>query len=175
MAFITLAMAVVLREKYAPTILEEKVRRLRKKTSNPNLRSKLDRGLSPRKAFRQAFVRPMKLLFLCHIIALLAMFMAVVYGYLYLMFTTITVVFQTQYGFSSGIVGLAFLSVGIGMFIGLAIFGALSDRIIEAKAAASTGELLPEYRLVFLLPGAIVIHIGLFIYGWTAEYKVSWL
>ena len=167
-------MVVVFRETYAPSILEKKVRRLRKEIDNTKLRSKLDRGLSPSKAFKQATVRPMKMLFLCPIITLLAMFLAVVYGYLYLMFATITIVFQTQYAFSSGIIGLTFLGVGIGMFI-VAIFGALSDRVLKAKAAASTGELLPEYRLVLLLPGAIVNPIGLFIYDWSAEYKVFWL
>ncbi len=33
----------------------------------------------------------------------------------------------------------------------------------------------PEYRLPLLPVGAIFIPVGLFIYGWPAEYKVHWI
>ena len=33
----------------------------------------------------------------------------------------------------------------------------------------------PEYRLPLLWPGAITVPLGLFLYGWTAQYKVHWI
>ena len=99
--------------------------------------------------------------------------MAVVYGYLYLLFTTLTQVFEGTYGFSSGTVGLTFLGIGIGMLGGLLAFGTISDKFVKKKAAE--GEMKPEYRLPPMIPGAFFIPAGLFIYGWTAEKHVHWI
>jgi len=47
--------------------------------------------------------------------------MAVVYGLLYLLFTTITGVFISSYGWSPEICGLAYMGVGLGFFLSLAL------------------------------------------------------
>jgi multidrug resistance protein len=44
-AFIGIAMAIFMRETFAPILLQKKVKRLRKETGNELLRSKLDAGL----------------------------------------------------------------------------------------------------------------------------------
>lgn len=99
--------------------------------------------------------------------------MAVVYGYLYLLFTTITEVFESIYRFSAGAVGLTYLGIGIGMLMGLFIFGAVSDRIVKNKSR--NGEMKPEYRLPPMVPGAFIIPVGLFLYGWTAAKHIHWI
>jgi MFS family permease len=104
---------------------------------------------------------------------ILSLMMAFTYGVLYLLFTTITAVFEGEYGFSGGIVGLTYLGIGIGMFLGLAFFGTMSDRGLKKKKAAGL-EMKPEHRLPLLIPGAFCVPIGLFIYGWTAKYHVFW-
>ena len=162
-----------LKETYSMAILEKKTRRLRKETSNRGLRSKLDQGLSPSKAFKRAIFRPFKLLLLTPICLILSLFTAVIYGYLYLVFTTLSEVFEKSYGFSTGMIGLCFLGIGVGIMVGLVGFSAMSDRMLKAKAA-ETGTMKPEYRLSLLLPGAACIPIGLLIYGWTAEKRVFW-
>lgn len=105
-----------------------------------------------------SFIRPMKMLFLSPIVLALSTFMAVVYGYLYLLFTTLTGVFEGTYHFSSGAVGLTYLGIGLGSILGLVLFGSVSDRIVKAKSAA--GEMKPEYRLPPMIPGAWAIPIG---------------
>ena len=122
---------LLLRESYAPVLLARKTARLIKETGNTDLKSKLDTGLTPREVFVRAIVRPMKLLVLSPIVLLLSLYMGVVYGYLYLLFTTFSVVFEQQYHFSSGSVGLSFLGIGIGSLIGLFITGTTSDRILK--------------------------------------------
>jgi len=47
--------------------------------------------------------------------------MSVVYGLLYLLFTTITGVFISSYGWSPEICGLAYTGVGLGFFLSLAV------------------------------------------------------
>lgn len=61
---VSIVALIVLRETYAPTILERKVKKLRKETGNMNLRSKLDLQLGPKELFIRAITRPTKLLFL---------------------------------------------------------------------------------------------------------------
>lgn len=102
------------KETHAPTIIALKVKRLQKETGNMNLRSKFDTGETPKAVFRRAIVRPTKMLCLSPIVFLLSLQMAIQYGYLYLLFTTFTFVFEDQYGFTSGQSGLVFLGMGVG-------------------------------------------------------------
>jgi MFS family permease len=164
-----------MRETYGPTLLARKTKRLQKETGNMALRSKLDLGLTPREVFLRAIVRPMKLMFLSPICALMSLYMAVVYGILYLLFTTFTFVFEDNYGFSEATVGLVYIGMGIGMLVGLALLGFSSDRLMKHLANKhNNGVLKPEYRLPPLMFGAPFIPAGLFLYGWTAQYDVHW-
>lgn len=162
-------------ESYAGVILERKARRLQKEIGNPHLRSALSTGKNPKEEFRTAIVRPLKMLFLSPIVFLMSLYVATVYGYLYLMFTTFPRVFQNQYGFSDSNVGLTYLGVGIGSFFGLALCGAVSDRLVATLTKRNGGSPKPEYRLPAMLLGALIVPIGLFLYGWTADKKVQWM
>ena len=104
----------------------------------------------------------------------MAIYAAFVYGVLYLLYTTFTFVFTEYYSFTSSNVGLTYLGSGIGMFIGLFIIGGASDRILKAKAAKYGGDLKPEYRLIVLMWTGWLVPVGLFIYGWTAYYRIQW-
>ena len=139
-----------------------------------NLRSALDTGRSPRDLFMFSIVRPTKMLFLSPIVFLLSLYVAVIYGYLYLLFTTISDVFETQYGFSQGSVGLSYLGIGIGSVIGLVTLGATSDRILK-RLSEKSGVKKPEYRLPAMIPGSFFVPVSLFMYGWTAYYKTPWI
>jgi predicted MFS family arabinose efflux permease len=63
----------------------------------------------------------------------------VVFCYLYLLFTTVTEVYETTYHFSQGATGLAFISIGVGALVGISGFGALSDRIQNLPIASNNG------------------------------------
>ncbi len=194
---------IFFRETYPPVLLERKAKRLRKETGNPNLRSKLASDLAFKDYFKLAIVRPAKLLIGSPIVFATSLYVAVVYSYLYLLFTTITEVYESTYHFSPGIVGLTYLGIGIGCFLGVAIFGVASDRILKHMSAK--GEMKPEYRLPPMIPGckiplsqiyflelscigpvstmanmfftllAFFVPIGLFIYGWTTHFGVHWI
>ncbi|KAI4160852.1 MAG: hypothetical protein LQ342_005377 [Letrouitia transgressa] len=164
-----------MRESYATVILERKARRLRKETGNPHLRSVLDTGKEPKELLQFSLVRPLKMLFMSPIVFLLSLYMATIYGYLYLMFTTFPRVFEGQYNFSNGSVGLTYLGAGIGSFFGLALCGAVSDRLVVSLTKRNGGTAKPEYRLPTMFIGAWIVPIGLFLYGWTADKKVHWI
>ncbi|KAJ5818989.1 MFS general substrate transporter [Penicillium riverlandense] len=117
------------RESYAPLLLRRKAAHLCKETGNADLRSPYDWGRLPRELFMSAPARPMKLLFGLTIVFLLALFAAVSYGYLYLMFTTITSIFKSNYGFSAGLSGLSYLGFGVGSLLSLAVVGKVTNQM----------------------------------------------
>lgn len=167
---------VVLSETYPPVLLQRKAKKLREETGNPNLRAPSEvTGKSPRQILLLSIVRPTKMLTLSPIVFLLSLFIAVIYGILYIMFSTMTVIFQEQYNIRNGNVGLTFLGLGLGQMIGLVIFASTSDRQLKKRAALNGGVMTPEMRLPFMLHTSLATPIGLLIYGWSAQYKVQWI
>lgn len=115
------------------------------------------------------------MLLLSPIVLVLSLYMAILYGYIYLCITTFPRVFEQQYGFTRGGGGLANLGIGIGSILGLFMLGAVSDRQVKALTARYGGDPKPEYRLPGTIIGALFVPAGLFWYGWTAEHKAHWI
>ncbi|EAW13265.1 MFS transporter [Aspergillus clavatus NRRL 1] len=170
---VTIACMLAYRESYAPVLLRRKAARLRKETNNANLYSIHDSTRPTQATFLSALARPGKLLTRSPIVFLMSLFSAVTYGYLYLMFTTITSIFETHYHFSPGVAGLAFLGFGIGCVIGLVVCGAVANHIAAVHSAR--GCFTPESRLPPMLVGCWFIPVGLFWYGWAAEAGTHWI
>jgi len=59
--------------------------------------------------------------------------------------------------------------------VGLVYYSSVSDRYLKAQAEKEGQGMKPEYRLQPLPVGAILLPVGFFIYGWTAEYHVHWI
>lgn len=165
---------IFMKETYHPQIIELKTRQLRKETGDQTLKSKYGSEFAFSKVFARALTRPIKMLFFSPIVLLLSLYVAIVYGYLYLLFTTIPEVFIEKYGFSQGNVGLAYLGLGVGMMIGVAAVGTLSDYLLK-RLTRKHGKRKPEFRMPSMIPGAILVPAGVFIYGWTAEYGIHWI
>ncbi|PYI06810.1 MFS general substrate transporter [Aspergillus sclerotiicarbonarius CBS 121057] len=166
----------LLRETYTPIILQRKKRHLIKQTGNPHLYTEFDQH--PDRTFfttlQTAMVRPFRLLGTQIIVQLLALYMAYIYGLSYLVFTTFPTLWTSPsyYHESTGIAGLNYISLGVGFLLGTQIAAPLQDRIyrtLKARAPNNTGR--PEFRVVLMIPAAVLVPIGLVIYGWTAEKK----
>lgn len=54
------------------------------------------------------------------------------------------------------------------------IYGMFSDRYLKQRRLKGKPT-KPEHRLIFMMAGAILLPIGLFLYGWTAQFKVQWM
>ncbi|KIW92148.1 uncharacterized protein Z519_07132 [Cladophialophora bantiana CBS 173.52] len=170
---VTVLCLLFMKESYAPVLLERKAAKLRKSTGNLQYRSKMSTADSPRTALAKALIRPTKMFCMSPIVFIFVIYVSIIYGYLYLLFTTITEVYESIYGFSTGLAGLSFLGIGVGMFIGLVLFGATSDKRIQKKK--EKGDVSPEVRLEGLIPAAICIPIGLFWYGWSTDKQIHWI
>ncbi|KAK1524631.1 hypothetical protein CPAR01_13579 [Colletotrichum paranaense] len=173
MGAIYIATLLLLRETHSPTLLGRKARRLRKKYGNPEISSVLVSKKPPRATFLNAIIRPTRLLVYSPIVLTLSICAAVNYGFIYIIFTTMTSTFMSRYGLSKGDVGLTYLGFGIGNIVGNVTIGALSDKLV--KAIAGKGEMKPEYRLPPLIPGSLLVPVGLFLYGWTSQYNVHFM
>ncbi|MCJ1477603.1 hypothetical protein MMC13_006276 [Lambiella insularis] len=167
--------SIFLRETYAVVILDQKTKRLIRDTENRNKVSALHDDLSPAERFRRAIIRPVKMLFFSPIVFLLSIYVAVVFGYLYVFVTTLPEVFGGQYGFSTGATGLTYLGLGVGNLVGLLAIGKTGDLLYRKLRAKNEGVPKPEFRLPPLSITAPLIAIAFFWYGWSAQAKVHWV
>jgi MFS family permease len=166
------------RETYPEVILERKTARLRKELNRPELISWYERERPKRtksQILSNGLIRPLKLLTRSPISFLLSLYMAVTYGLLYLLFTTVTTTFTENYGWSNEISGLAYTGLGLGFITGLIAIGTTNDRTIKRLAKANNNVFEPEMRMVSCLPYACLLPISFFWYGWTADKHVFWI
>ena len=175
-AVIQLAGLFLLKETYPPKLLLEKAKRLRRETGNEALHTEFehpDRTLA--NTLRRSLVRPFKLLGTQLIVQVLACYMAYLYGITYLVLSTFPGLWANEYHESIGIGGLSYISLGIGFFIGTQICAPISDRIYRRLMKRNANAGRPEFRIPLMIPGSILVPIGLFIYGWTAQYHTHWI
>lgn len=171
-----LAFFVTYRETYAPRILRRKAHQMRKSTGDDRWHSVHDftAESSATTILLDALRRPATIMVKSPVVLLLAIYMSAVYGFLYILLTTITEVFEGQYNFSQGAAGLAYLGLSLGMVAGVILCATTLDWYFN-KRSAHTGVQKPEYRLPPMVLGGMLIPVGLFLYGWTAEYKVFYI
>ncbi|GAP89764.1 putative fluconazole resistance protein 1 [Rosellinia necatrix] len=167
---------IFMRETHPNTLLGRKAKRLRRDTGNPAFRSKLDKGLKGQQILIASLVRPTQLLIFSPVVLFISIYVALVFGLLYLLFAAFSSLFEDVYGFGTGVSGLSYLGIGVGELVGLVVFGALSDKILKKRMAADgTSTPKPEYRLILMIWFSPIIAGGLFIFGWTAQNHIHWI
>jgi multidrug resistance protein len=143
-------------------LIEWKTAKLRKETGNTELQNvytkdKPAEELTRRNILLQGLVRPLKLLFTSPIVFLLSLYVSFIFGLLYLIFTTVTEVFITVYGWSPEMCGLAYLGVGVGSMAAIIFVAKTSDAAIIRATKRNNGVYEPEFRL------PLVVFFGLMI------------
>ncbi|KAF2464969.1 MFS general substrate transporter [Lindgomyces ingoldianus] len=172
---LNIIMVFFMSESNHPTILEKKARRLKKEQGRDDLHSYLEMRLPPHEVLARSIVRPVKFLFKSPIVFLISLYVSIVYGTLYLLFTTIPIVFQDRYHFALQYTGLAYLGLGVGMFIALGVIMKSNDRNVTRLREKNNGVFEPEMRLSTTTYFAPFMPVALFIYGWTVHHKVHWI
>lgn len=163
-----------LQETYAPVLLARKAARLTKETGVAHRPAVYDPASLPRRIYR-AVQRPMRILTLQPIVFVMAVYMALIYGTLYLLFTTFPRVYQENYGFSVGLTGLTYLGVGLGFILAI-LFGIPQiDKQYRRLTAKNDGVPMPEFRLPVANVGAVCIPVSLLWYGWSVQAHTYFL
>ncbi|KAK8152891.1 MFS multidrug transporter-like protein [Phyllosticta citrichinensis] len=175
-AIIQISGLFFLQETYAPVLLNRKAAALRKETNNPALHTEYE---TPEKSLSAvlgtALFRPFRLLGTQPIVQFLAVYMAFLYGLMYLVLSTFPTLWTTTYNERIGIGGLNYISLGLGFFLGTQISAPINDRIYARLKARNNGVGRPEFRVPLIVPASLLVPVGLFWYGWSAQARAHWI
>ena len=165
-------------ETYAPVLLKWKAARLRQLTGDDRYRGEMEiRDVSFSKRLARALYRPFVLTFSEPIIALIALYLSVIYIILFTFLAGYDIIFHETYGFSEGITGLSFIGIGIGLCLASCIVPLIYKwaKNEQAKVEEAGGTRIPpEFRLWFAMFGAPAIPISMLWMGWTAYPHISY-
>ncbi|CZR53057.1 probable fluconazole resistance protein [Phialocephala subalpina] len=163
---------IFLEETYPPVILIQKAAELRRRTKNWGIHAKQEEiEIDFRELITKNFSRPMRLLFTEPIVLLLSIYMAFIYGLLYLFLTAYPIVFQRIHHMAPGVGGLPYFGMIIGMLCA-GVFVILLQPSYNKKLIANDGVPIPEWRLPPVIVGGVSFAIGLLWFGWSG-YKES--
>ena len=167
--------SLLIPETYSPVILRRRAAKLSKLTGAVYVsRMEAEHGKKTLKQeLKTALSRPWILLLREPIVLLLSVYMAIVYGTLYMNFSSFPIVFQEGRGWSAGIGGLAFIGVLVGMIIALAYSVYDNKRYLKVEQKHG-GNAPPEARLPPCMLGSLMLPIGLFWFAWTSYPSIHW-
>ncbi|KAI4190457.1 MAG: hypothetical protein L6R41_000762 [Letrouitia leprolyta] len=161
---------IFLEETYPPIVLVDKAATLRRRTLNWGIHAKQEEiEVDFRELVTKNFSRPLRLLVTEPIVLLLSIYMAFIYGLLYLFLTAYPIVFQQTHGFSPGVGGLPYFGMILGQ-ISAGVYIATTQPAYNRKLAANGGVPIPEWRLFPVILGGVAFTGGLFWFGWSG-YK----
>lgn len=175
--FTLILLIAFLPETSGPNILYRRARRLRKITGNDKFVSEGElqsKEMTGKDIALMTLVRPFTLSLFEPICLCLNMYIALIYGLLYIWFESFPIVFEGIYGFNLGLEGLAFLGILIGTFVVFPPFVWYQHKYIEPKFNEN-GEITPEWRLPPSFVGAFAIPICLFWFGWSSRPDIHWI
>ncbi|KAK6213333.1 major facilitator superfamily transporter [Colletotrichum tabaci] len=163
-------------ETYAPYLLRQRAAKLSKMTGKCYV-SKIEHEqgkISLAESFKTALSRPWILLFREPIVLLLSLYMAIIYGTMYMLFAAFPIVYQQGRGWSQGIGGLAFLGIMVGMIF--AIMYTIPENSRYQRVQEENGGFAPpETRLRSAMVGSVAVPVGLFWFAWTNNPSIHWI
>lgn len=166
----------LLEETYPPVILVNKASELRRRTKNWGIHAKQEEiEVDLRELLEKNLSRPLRMLFTEPIVLLLSIYMAFVYGLLYLFLTFYPIVFQQIHGMNEGVGGLPYFGMIMGE-VCAAIFIVILQPGYNRKLAANNNMPIPEWRLPPVIVGGVVFSLGIFWFGWSGYKKeIHWI
>ncbi len=167
--------AIFVHEPYAPVLLAQKAKALRKFTGR-NYRTKFERS-HPRlsQKLRAAMIRPIKLFLTRPIVPFLGLLTAYSFAVYIIALATFSTLLQKNYHESETTSSLHYIAIALGSTIGSQATGPFIDRVWAHYKANNNGATSPEYRVPCMIPGIILMPIGAILYGWAAENHLHWI
>ncbi|KAL3492104.1 MFS general substrate transporter [Aspergillus germanicus] len=165
-----------IKETYAPVILRKRATRLREETGNPQWWTQYDGDLQLSSLLKTSLSRPFVMLFTEPICMFWSIYIALVYGVLYLCFVAYPIAFQTTRGWSPGFTGVSFTGIGVGTLLVIAA-EPLFRRIIHAHTKdPETDTVPPEAMASIIVFGATLLAIGQLWFAWTCTpWRAHWI
>ncbi len=171
--FVWIMMTFTVPETYAPTILARRAKKLSKQTGLRYI-TEQDLDLRPfSERLINFLIRPIQLLFVELIVFLIAVYMSVLYGLLYMLFIAYPIVYRDGKGWSAGKTGLMFLPLAAGV-VASALCATFVNNDYIRRCAKFNGNPPAEVRLIPMMVSCWLIPIGMFIFAWSSYPHVSW-
>lgn len=165
---------ILVPETYGPVLLTKRADELSKANDKLYL-SILDirQGKKrPSEVIQRAIVRPWVLLFKEPIVLIASLYMAIIYGTVYMFMGAMPIVYNEDRGWSEGIGGLAFLGIAIGIVFG--VIYAIWDNHKRYMKLFLSKSATAESRLPPAIVGAISLPVGMFAFAWTNYSSIYW-
>lgn len=121
-----------------------------------------------------ALLRPCRLLFRQPVIQFMALLMAFNYGTLLFVLASYASLWTSKYHQSVTISGLHYLAIVIGYTVASQGGARLTDKLWQHFKRKAGGQTAPEYRVPLMIPGTVLIPVGLLWYGWAARAHAPW-
>lgn len=173
--FFGIVVFIIVPETNAQAILRSRAKNLRHETQNWALHAKSEETRVDMKRIAQNYLlRPAEMLVKEPILLLLTIYMALIYGILYLFFEAYPISFQGQRGWNLGVGALPFLSITIGVILGCFLI-AYTTKTRFARKMKKHGRVIPEERLPPMILGAFILPAGLFWFAWTSDKNITWV
>ncbi|KAK4870211.1 hypothetical protein LT330_005265 [Penicillium expansum] len=166
--------AIFLPETYGPVLLQKRARFLSQKSAKVYI-SVLEKSQGkkrPSEVFKIALFRPWVFLFLEPIVLISSVYMAIIYGTVYMFMGAMPIVYNENRGWSEGIGGLSFLGLAMGVIFGLIY--AIWDNNTRYMRLAQSKSTTPESRLPPAIVGAVILPVGMFAFAWTNYTSIHW-
>ncbi|KAJ7881733.1 caffeine resistance protein [Mycena olivaceomarginata] len=142
-------------ETFPPVILRRRAAHVRHSIGDPQYRTAykcLDGAKSVLAVLSHTLTRPLRLLAFNPIIQITLLIQAWSYGMIYIVLSSFAAFWSAQYGQSIELSSLHYL----------------------ATRCWRDGAHRPESRVLLTFPGALLMGLGLLVYGWTAQFHVHW-
>lgn len=123
-----------------------------------------------------SLLRPFQLLSLEPMCLCLSLYSAILLGILYLFFSALPLMFETNHSMNAWQGGLTFLGIIIGMLVAAAttpIWSQVRQRLINSSKGLEDSP--PEYRLPPAILGGFFTPVGLFWFAWTIYPSIHWM
>ncbi|CCX11540.1 Similar to Polyamine transporter 4; acc. no. Q12256 [Pyronema omphalodes CBS 100304] len=150
-------------ETYRPLLLERKLRAQNIDLNYLEMHDDPRVGLNKGEMFKRAIFRPLQMLFGDPIV-----FFASLYAY--------PIVFRGRYHMKSGVAGLAFLGIGLGVIMSFLSAGYANRVYLRLKKERGLeNSTFPEGKLPPAMVAAFFIPVSLFMFGWTGAQGIHWM
>ncbi|KAK5129609.1 hypothetical protein LTR08_003040 [Meristemomyces frigidus] len=164
-------------ETYAPAILRKRAAKIRQETGDDRWWSRYDDKQSLLPLLKINLSRPFTMTVTEPILIFWDLYIALVYGVLYLCFVAYPIIFTDLRGWSPGMSGLAFCGIGVGSMTVI-----LGEPLIRRMIAAhkpdpesETGDPPPEAMVSVVCIAAVLIPVGEIWFAWTGTPNIHWI
>lgn len=167
MGGISFLMMACIRETYAPALLQQKVKKIRKETGENKYWSRYDVRVGFFELMKVNLSRPFVMAVKEPICIFWNVYMGIIYGILYLCFVAYPIVYTEIRGWSISNSGLSFVGIGIGILTTICCASPIKKMIDAHKKDAVTGKVPPEAMMSVICIAAVLSPLGQLWFAWT--------